>query len=281
MPTAPQVAIDFGSSTSSFEETLPAWSQRDEELPLHYMGTEDKARRRVVRAVGPGGDLDAPSGNGIRADLDYDDSKELSTKSRASAALRKAMPMPRYRQAPSTFREDLIEHLPAAIYTLLSCYTRFHAIGKAPIVVWDEAHFGGFGSRYLKREFYFDVHPPLGKIIVGFVGLLSGYDGLFEFKSGSEYEDKVPYVAMRVLLATFGVLMVPLGWYTARELGMSLRATHLVTIMVLCDMAWLTISRFILLDSMLIFFTFATVFGLTKIHSHRYECVFGCQPTKV
>ena len=119
------------------------------------------------------------------------------------------------------------------IYTLLSCYTRFHKIGAANVVIWDEAHFGKFGSHYLKREFYFDVHPPLGKMIVGLVGLLSGYDGTFEFKSGEAYPDNVPFVAMRVMLATFGVGMVPLAWFTSLELGMSQWACHLVTLMVL------------------------------------------------
>ena len=120
------------------------------------------------------------------------------------------------------------------MYTLLSCWTRFHKIGKSNVVVWDEAHFGKFGSYYLKREFYFDVHPPLGKMLVGLVGLLSGYDGSFGFDSGATYPDTVPYVAMRVMLATFGVAMVPLGWYTAVELGMSWMSCHLVALMVLC-----------------------------------------------
>lgn len=101
-------------------------------------------------------------------------------------------------------------------------------------MIWDEAHFGKFGSHYLKREFYFDVHPPLGKMLVGLAGLLSGYNGGYEFKSGEMYPEDVPFVAMRVILATFGVLMVPLGWYTAIELGMSTRACHLVALMCLC-----------------------------------------------
>lgn len=102
--------------------------------------------------------------------------------------------------------------------------------------MWDEAHFGKFGSHYIKRDFYFDVHPPLGKMLVGLVGVLAGYNGQFEFKSGDQYGDKVPYVAMRVMLATFGVAMVPLGWYTAVELGMSAYATHLLTLMILFGM---------------------------------------------
>jgi dolichyl-phosphate-mannose-protein mannosyltransferase len=130
--------------------------------------------------------------------------------------------------------EQNVEHLAPAIYTLLSCWTRFYKIGHAPYVVWDEAHFGKFGSHYLKREFYFDVHPPLGKMLVGLAGLLSGYDGHFEFKSGEKYPDEVPYQSMRVMLAMFGVALVPLGWYTAVELGMSWRACHIVALMVLC-----------------------------------------------
>lgn len=134
----------------------------------------------------------------------------------------------------SEFYQQNAEHLPPILYTLLSCWTRFHAIGKSNTVVWDEAHFGKFGSHYLKREFYFDVHPPLGKMLVGLAGLLSGYNGSFEFKSGAEYPADLPYITMRVLLATFGVAMVPLGWYTAVELGLSWKACHLVALMVLC-----------------------------------------------
>lgn len=41
---------------------------------------------------------------------------------------------------------------------------------------------------------------------------------------------------MRVMLATFGVLCIPLAWYTAKELRFSNLACHMVTIMVLCGM---------------------------------------------
>jgi dolichyl-phosphate-mannose-protein mannosyltransferase len=140
-----------------------------------------------------------------------------------------------------------IEHLSPIIYTLLSCWTRFYKIGSSNLVVWDEAHFGKFASHYIKREFYFDVHPPLGKMLVGLAGLLSGYDGSFEFKSGEAYPNTVPFVAMRVMLATFGVGMVPLAWYTSEELGMSQWACHLTTLMVLFGEFSARISRAVLI----------------------------------
>ncbi|KAG2019642.1 dolichyl-phosphate-mannose-protein mannosyltransferase [Coprinopsis cinerea AmutBmut pab1-1] len=298
----PAIAVDFSSSTdahSDFEDLGYSTNQygvhrqhhnHQDQLPLHYsssgsmMSTEEKARRRVV----PGrpqmgeddglGGLGGGVGYGEKETLfSYDDdegkdvySKPRPVQSRIASGRLPAPPLP----PPTSFKEFLwqnAEHIPPIIYTLLSCWTRYHKIGASNIVVWDEAHFGKFGSHYLKREFYFDVHPPLGKMLVGLAGLLAGYNGGFEFKSGETYPETVPYVAMRVMLATFGVLMVPLAWYTSLELGMSLWASHLTTLMVLLDVGWLVISRFILLDSMLLFFTFLTVFCLTRFHNEQYD----------
>lgn len=39
------------------------------------------------------------------------------------------------------------------------------------------------------------------------------------------------------------------------------------------DIGWLCISRFILLDAMLLFFTFTTALGVAKFHNQRHEYV--------
>lgn len=161
------------------------------------------------------------------------------------------------------------EEVIGLIYTLLSLITRLWGIGNSNVVVWDEAHFGKFGSHYLQQEFYFDVHPPLGKMLVGLAGLISGYRGQFEFKSGETYPADVNYIGMRVILAMFGVAMVPLAWFTSGGLNWNWRARHLLTLMVLLDNGWLVISRFILLDSMLLCFTFTTVHGLVKFLQYK------------
>lgn len=171
-------------------------------------------------------------------------------------------------------KDELKPHITPLIYTILSALTRLLWINYEPSVVWDEAHFGKFGSYYLKRSFYFDVHPPLGKMLVGLAGALSGYNGSFEFKSGEPYPSDLNYGIFRGYLASFGVLIVPLAWYTAHELHLSRRSCHLVTLMVLFDTALATISRFILLDSMLLFFTSTTVFFLTKFHNEKHEWVW-------
>lgn len=157
------------------------------------------------------------------------------------------------------------------VFTLLALGTRLWKIGLSPIVTWDEAHFGKFGSHYLKREFYFDVHPPLGKMLVGLSGYLAGYNGSFEFKSGDTYPPEVDYTFMRVFNALFGVVTVPAAYLISRDLGFKRPAVWLCTLMVLCENSYATISRFILLDSMLLCFTFTTVLCWARFHTLQHK----------
>ncbi|GKZ27908.1 protein O-mannosyltransferase 2, partial [Aspergillus brasiliensis] len=173
------------------------------------------------------------------------------------------------KQEPASFRSAVASWEPifAPLFlTALAIFTRMYHIGRSDIVTWDEAHFGKFGSHYLKREFYFDVHPPLGKMLVGLSGFLAGYNGSFEFKSGEKYPEDVNYTFMRIFNAAFGAVCVPLAYYTARELGFRKATVWLVSLMVLFENSYATISRFILLDSMLLCFTFTTTLCWAKFH---------------
>lgn len=43
---------------------------------------------------------------------------------------------------------------------------------------FDELHHGKYVSLYMKRTFFFDTHPPLGKQLIAAVAYLSNYDGM-------------------------------------------------------------------------------------------------------
>ncbi|KAJ9075271.1 Dolichyl-phosphate-mannose--protein mannosyltransferase 1 [Entomophthora muscae] len=74
----------------------------------------------------------------------------------------------------------------------------FH-ISHPDSVVFDEVHFGGFASKYITRNYFFDVHPPLAKLMIAAVAWMSGFDGSFDFSDiGKTFVGtEVPYVAMR------------------------------------------------------------------------------------
>jgi len=44
---------------------------------------------------------------------------------------------------------------------------------------FDELHHGKYVSLYMKRTFFFDTHPPLGKQLIAAVAYLYNYNGMF------------------------------------------------------------------------------------------------------
>lgn len=154
--------------------------------------------------------------------------------------------------------------------TALSFYLRFYNIAANDHVVWDEAHFGKFGSYYLRHEFYHDVHPPLGKMLIGLSEYLAGFDGNFEFESGAKYPDDLDYASMRRFNAVFGSLCTPVAYYTATWMGLSYPTSLLVGLMVALEHSYIALSKFILLDSMLLFFTLTSFACMCKLNSLRH-----------
>lgn len=159
--------------------------------------------------------------------------------------------------------------LACLILTALSFIVRFQGIDKNKSVVWDEAHFGKFGSYYIKHEFYHDVHPPLGKMLIALSEWLAGFDGNFDFESGKQYPDGMNFKFMRQFNATFGALCVPVVFFTAKTMGLNWKTVYLVTLMATLEHSFIALSKFILLDSMLLFFTLTTFACLVKLISLR------------
>lgn len=157
--------------------------------------------------------------------------------------------------------------------TILAFITRFYMLHQPGKVVFDEVHFGKFASYYLRRTFFFDVHPPLAKMLLAFVGYFVGYDGKFLFKEiGLDYvEHGVPYVALRAWPALCGALVVPILYMTMREAGYSLLSSTLVAMLILLDNGLVTQSRLILLDSMLMLFMCLCIYCYIRFHRLRYQ----------
>ncbi|ODV91618.1 glycosyltransferase family 39 protein [Tortispora caseinolytica NRRL Y-17796] len=157
------------------------------------------------------------------------------------------------------------------LVTVLAFWLRFRHISHPDEVVFDEVHFGKFASYYLRRTYFFDVHPPFAKMLFAAVGWLVGYKGQFLFDNiGDSYiENNVPYVAYRALPALLGTMTVPTVFLTMKECGYSLPACLLSTALVLFDNGHVTQTRLILLDSTLIFSIAFSIYCYVRFYKER------------
>ncbi|XP_015189217.1 PREDICTED: protein O-mannosyltransferase 1 isoform X3 [Polistes dominula] len=155
----------------------------------------------------------------------------------------------------------------AVILLIAALVTRLYRLQEPRSIVFDELHYGKYVGMYMKRTFFFDSHPPLGKQLISIVAYIAGFDGQFKFdRIGSPYADMVPLFALRLFPALCGSLIIPTAYHLALELGLKQWTAMIAGILLLFDNALLTQSRFILMESILIQFS---LFGLLCIIKFR------------
>ncbi|KAI7858918.1 Dolichyl-phosphate-mannose-protein mannosyltransferase-domain-containing protein [Circinella umbellata] len=159
--------------------------------------------------------------------------------------------------------KDVIIALGLAV---LAIPIRLASLDEPHEVVFDEVHFGSFANKYIKQTFFFDVHPPLAKMLIALAGRAAGYDGNFDFsKIGNDYTvEDVPYVAMRSVGAHLGLLMIPMIYMTLRQSGISIHASVFAGLMLCYENSMVANNRLILLDAPLLFFTALTILCWTR-----------------
>lgn len=150
-------------------------------------------------------------------------------------------------------------HYPLLILLVLALCSRFLFLSYPSEVVFDEVHFGKFVSAYFTRQYYFDIHPPLGKLMIAGFARLNDIRPDVSFEKIGQAVSSHELFVLRFLPALFGSLLVLLVYQIVRALGGSERAAFLGAGLVLFDNAFLVESKFILVDSFLFFFGFSSI----------------------
>lgn len=159
----------------------------------------------------------------------------------------------------------------------LSIVTHFAFFGYPSQTIFDEVHFGKFVSAYYTNEYYYDIHPPLGKLII------AGFAGLFDFKPeftftniGDKFQNN-KYLSLRFLPSLAGVLLPLVIYLLVLQLGMSRSAAFIGGLLMVLENAILTQSRLILLDAFLLLFGFLSLLFYLKykIHNTKYLILFS------
>lgn len=158
------------------------------------------------------------------------------------------------------------------LLSVASLVSRTWQLGVPRAVVFDELHFAKFVSLYMQRIFFFDVHPPLGKLLLALAGRYAGFEGEVKFERiGAEFPPNVPLELLRLVPAVLGSLCVPIIYQIAVELHLSRWAALVAGVFVLFDNALLVQSRFMLMEGMLIFFSLLAIMAFLKCRNlgHR------------
>lgn len=156
-------------------------------------------------------------------------------------------------------RNFLKENFPLFFLLILSFLTRFWRLWYPPKVVFDEAHFGLYATKYLLHQYYWDIHPPFGKLILALAAWLGEIKPGFDFGVNSYYGD-FNYLILRSVPTFFGSLFPILIYFFVLELGFSKKSAFLASFLLIFDNALLVQSRLILLDIILLFFIFLSLY---------------------
>ncbi|KAI5613243.1 protein O-mannosyl-transferase 1, partial [Silurus asotus] len=168
---------------------------------------------------------------------------------------------------PLTVKVDINVLLVAA--TAFGLLTRLYGIQFPRAVVFDEVYYGQFVSLYMKRVFFIDESgPPLGHMILALGGYLGGFDGNFVWnRIGAEYTSNVPVWTLRLIPALAGSFCVPLAYLITVELGCSHFTALAASVLLILENSLIVQSRFMLLESVLIFFLLLAVVSYLRFHN--------------
>ncbi|CAN3360484.1 dolichyl-phosphate-mannose--protein mannosyltransferase 5 [Diutina catenulata] len=167
---------------------------------------------------------------------------------------------PEWIQATCFNRSD---YLLLLFITIVTIAVRFYKLDNPRAIVFDELHFGDYVRQYLLGTFHLDVHPPLWKLVYSWVARFGGYEGHYYFNEvGDVYGDDVPFVMMRAISSTCGVLSVIIAYATLRKCGCVTIVATFGSLLVAIENSLVTQSRLIMLDSPVVLGAALAVYGV-------------------
>jgi dolichyl-phosphate-mannose-protein mannosyltransferase len=168
----------------------------------------------------------------------------------------KARPDPGF--APVTARSQQARFVLALL--LAGFVLHFFRLDQPAAVVFDEVHFGSFANAYCcSGEYFFDVHPPHGKLPAALALKLGGYEGGQSFETLGTALTAVDPWLLRLVPAIAGSLIPVLIFIILTQLGASGWAAFLGGWAALFDNALLVQTHVLALEGPLILSILAAI----------------------
>ncbi len=141
----------------------------------------------------------------------------------------------------------------------ISSVTHLLYFGYPAAVVFDETYAGRFLNSYWQGSFFFDVHPPLGKLVIFLFSQFIGSDP--SAVSFETINDPLPYsmLLLRLVPIICGILLPLVVYFICRNLNLSRLSSFFVGFLISIENSLVVQSRFILQDSLLVLSGFIAV----------------------
>ena len=166
---------------------------------------------------------------------------------------------------------------PLLIIFAVSLFTHVLFFGQPKEVVFDEVYTARFISSYSKGEYYFDLHPPLAKLMGYGVGEVLGIDyKSLDFGSiGNTLSEQV--VSLRILPLIAGILLPIVIYLICINLNISKTSSLVAGLLVCLENSLIVQSRFILFDVIMLLFGFLSVLLYLKYKKdkNKYYLLFS------
>jgi dolichyl-phosphate-mannose-protein mannosyltransferase len=123
---------------------------------------------------------------------------------------------------------------------------------------FDELHFGSYTNLYIHGKFFFDLQPPLLKILYWTIAKMIGYHGTFEFtRIGQDYlaDFGMQFLSFRAVSALLGASIIPVAFIWLIELKLTLSMTVLSCLFFTLDNGLLVSAKFMTPSYALAFWT--------------------------
>lgn len=140
---------------------------------------------------------------------------------------------------------------PYALFAL-ALISRFWMLAKPSGAVFDEELFEQYISHYFTHTFYFNLHPPVGKLLLALGAWLLQVNPVTLAHADAA-------VALRALPALAGAAVIPVFYTLLRQLAATRRVATLGAFLLLCDNLLFAVSRYIVIDAFLLLFTLGSV----------------------
>ncbi len=157
------------------------------------------------------------------------------------------------------------------ILLVLASVTRFLYLGHPNEVVFDEVYFAKWVTNYYSGQFYFDIHPPLAKMMLAALAKLFGFSdvGNTNFSQiGNVYQTDF-YKFLRGVESFFGVILVLAVYALGKRMFKNKWPGFFAGLLVIFDNAILVQSRFIFTDVFLLTFGVIGLYFIYRLKDHK------------